>query len=229
MTSVKRMPEKPAAAQAAPAGSAADAAQADSSRVEAADQPHTGAAYPASAAAPQDGPDPIADSQRAFLIILFNKYRAALLRHVERLVHSREDAAELVQETYLRVMRQLQTSHFEAAARAYLFQTATNLAHDHYRRGRHRSHDRLDDLPESQLAVGDPPPEQLAAADETLARLRSAILQLPAPTREVLLRARVQSQTYAQIGRELGMSIRTVERRMAQAMQLLTTTLQDPS
>src|SRR5450756_256145 len=42
----------------------------------------------------EPGPDPIADSQRAFLIILFNKYRGALLRHVERLVHSREDAAE---------------------------------------------------------------------------------------------------------------------------------------
>jgi|SRR5579872_473267 len=173
------------------------------------------------------GPDPIADSQRAFLVILFNKYRAALMRHLERLVHSREDAAELVQETYLRVMRQIQSSHFEAAARAYLFQTATNLAHDHHRRGRLRSHGNIDDVPEALLPAGAPPPEQLIAADQTLARLRATLLQLPEETREVLLRARVQSQTYAQISEALGISVRTVERRMAQAMELLTHTLRE--
>lgn len=173
------------------------------------------------------GPDPIADSQRALLVILFNKYRAALLRHMERLVHSREDAADLVQETYVRVMRQIQCSQFEAAARAYLFQTATNLAHDHHRRGRYRAHDSLDELPEDQLPVGDPPPEQLLAADQTLASLREALLRLPVQTREILLRARLQNQNYADISREMGVSLRTVERRMAQAMEQLTRTLRD--
>jgi RNA polymerase sigma factor (sigma-70 family) len=173
------------------------------------------------------GPDPIADSQRALLVILFNKYRAALMRHVERLVRSREDAAELVQETYLRVMRQIQSSQMEAAARAYLFQTATNLAHDHYRRGRYRAHGRLEDITEAELPPGDPPPEQLLAADQTLARLRAAILELPPQSRAVLLRARLQNQSYAQIGRELGISVRTVERRMAQAMESMTRTLRE--
>lgn len=181
----------------------------------------------AARAAADPGPDPIADSQRALLIILFNKYRAALLRHMERLVRSREDAADLVQETYLRVMRQIQCSQFEAAARAYLFQTATNLAHDHHRKGRHRAHDSLDELTEAQLPAGDPPPEQLVAADQTLASLRTALLQLPIETRQVLLRARIQNQGYAQIGRELGISLRTVERRMAQAMEHLTRALRE--
>jgi RNA polymerase sigma factor (sigma-70 family) len=175
------------------------------------------------------GPDPIADSQRALLVLLFTRYRGALTRHVERLVRSREDAAELVQETYLRVMRQIQSSHFESAARAYLFQTATNLAHDHHRRGRYRAHDSIDDLTDAQLPVGGPPPEQLVAADQTLARLRAAMLQLPEATREVFLRARIHNQDYAQIGRELGVSVRTVERRIAQAMELLTSTLRENS
>jgi RNA polymerase sigma factor (sigma-70 family) len=175
----------------------------------------------------ESGPDPIADSQRALLVLLFNRYRGALLRHVGRLVHSREDAAELVQETYLRVMRQIQSSQFESAARAYLFQTATNLAYDHFRRARHRDHDRIDDLTESQLPPGDAPPEQLLAADQTLARLRSAMQQLPLEVREVFLRARLQNHGHAQISQELGVSIRTVERRMAQAMELLTATLRE--
>ena len=175
----------------------------------------------------QAGPDPAADGQRALLVLLFNKYRAALQRHIERMVHSREDAAELVQETYLRVMRQVQTSRFEAAARAYLFQTATNLARDHHRRQRFRAHDRLDELPEADWPVGSPPADQAVAADQVLALLRTAITELPPSTRAVFLRARVQNQGYAEIGRELGMSIRTVERRMAEAMAILSGRLRD--
>lgn len=173
--------------------------------------------------------DPTADSQRAFLVLLFNKYRGALLRHVERLVHSREDAAELVQEAYLRVMRQVQVSRFEAAARAYLFQTATNLARDHHRRRRFRAHDRLDELPEADLPLGSPALDQAVAADETLALLRAAILELPPATRAVFLKARVHGLTYVQIGRELGMSLRTVERRMGEAMAQLSRQLRDAS
>jgi RNA polymerase sigma-70 factor (ECF subfamily) len=173
------------------------------------------------------GPDPATDGQRALLVLLFNKYRAALLRHVERMVRSREDAAELVQETYLRVMRQVQTSRFEAAARAYLFQTATNLARDHHRRQRFRAHDRLDELPEADLPVGSPPVDQSVAADQVFALLKVAIAALPPTTRDVFLRARVQNQGYAQIARELGMSLRTVERRMAEAMAALCDRLRD--
>lgn len=181
----------------------------------------------ATASSADSGPDPVADSQRALLILLFNRYRGALMHHVERLVRSREDAAELVQEAFLRVMHQIQSSRFETAARAYLFQTATHLAYDHFRRGRHRDHACIDDLAESQLPAGAPPPEQLLAADQTLARLRSAMLQLPAQTREVFLRARIHNQSHAQISKELSVSIRTVERRIAEAMELLTDTLRE--
>jgi len=50
---------------------------------------------------------------------------------------------------------------------------------------------------------------------------------LPLETREVFLRARMQNQSHAQISQGLGVSIRTVERRIAQAMQLLTDTLRE--
>jgi len=168
----------------------------------------------------QAGPDPTADTQRAFVVLLFNKYRAALMRHVERMVHSREDAAELVQETYVRVMRQVQASRFEAAARAYLFQTATNLARDHHRRQRFRAHGRLDDLDESQLPLGSSP-DQAVAAEQLLLLLRASIRDLPPATRAVFFKARMQNMSYAHIGQELGMSVRTVERRMAEAMSVL--------
>ena len=136
-------------------------------------------------------------------------------------MYSREDAAELVQETYLRVMRHIQTSRFEAAARAYLFQTATNLARDHHRRQRFRDHDNLDELPEAAWPTAGTSPDQAVAADQVLTLLRSAILDLPPITRDVFLKARMQNLGYAEIAREMGLSVRTVERRVAEAMQAL--------
>jgi DNA-directed RNA polymerase specialized sigma24 family protein len=43
----------------------------------------------------------------------------------------------------------------------------------------------------------------------------------------VFLLARVQNQGYAEIGRDLGMSVRPVERRMAEAMAILCGRLRD--
>lgn len=77
--------------------------------------------------------DPVVQSQQAYVTLLFNRYRGALHRYLARLV-SVDDAAELVQETYFRLLRHGQMVQLEAMARSFLFQTATNLARDLRRR-----------------------------------------------------------------------------------------------
>jgi len=171
--------------------------------------------------------DPTDDAQRAFLTLLFNKYRGALLRHVGRFASSREDAADLVQDTYLRVMDRISVSRFDAEARAYLFQTATNLARDHYRRQRLRSHDSLGDATEATLPASGPTPEQNLAASQVTAALRRAIRDLPEDTRAVFVLARTQDLPYGEIAKRLGIGRRTVERRMADAISFLAHRLRD--
>src|SRR5271170_4394625 len=81
------------------------------------------------------GPDDssLEQSQRDYVTHLFTKYRGSLHRYLSRFVRG-EDAAELVQETYYRLLRHGETMKLEAMARAFLFHTATNLARDHRRR-----------------------------------------------------------------------------------------------
>ena len=166
-------------------------------------------------------PDPTDDAQRAFLTLLFNKYRGALLRHVGRFAATREDAADLVQDTYLRVMGRISVSRFDEEARAYLFRTATNLARDHHRRQRFRSHDSLGDTEESALPASDPTPEQNTAATQVTAAIRTAIGELPEVARAVFVLARSQDLSYDEIAERLGIGRRTVERRMAEAIAFL--------
>jgi RNA polymerase sigma factor (sigma-70 family) len=168
-----------------------------------------------------DASDPTEEAQRAFLTLLFNKYRGALLRHVGRFASSREDAADIVQDTYLRVMDRISLSRFDAEARAYLFQTATNLARDHHRRQRFRAHASLDEAPETTLCAAEPTPEQNLAASQVTAALRALIGEMPEQMRAVFLLARARDLSYEDIGRRLGIGRRTVERRMAEAVAFL--------
>lgn len=176
---------------------------------------------------PDLGPDPVADTQRALLTLLFNKYRGALLSHLTRIVRSPDDAAELVQETYLRVMAHARTAEFESIARAYLFQTATNLARDHFRRQRWRAHEPLESAPEPEAPPTNSSPEEVILWRDTMNSLSTALQTMPKVTRAVFIQARLDGRPYTDIARELGISVRTVERRMSEAMSLLTARLEE--
>lgn len=166
--------------------------------------------------------DPTDEAQRAFLTLLFNKYRGALLRHVGRFARSREDAADLVQDTFVRVIGRISIERFDAEARAYLFQTATNLARDHLRRQKFRSHESLDLAPEEALRAPGANPEQHCASGQVTDALRAAINEMPVDARSVFLLARAADMSYDAIAAHHGISRRTVERRMAEALDHLT-------
>jgi len=169
------------------------------------------------------GTDPLSDNQRAYLTILFNKYRGPLYRYLTGLVSSHDDVGELVQESYLRLMRHTEAVRFEAVARSYLFQTATNLARDYFRRrASHRAErqvsiDEAMSLPSEEMST-----ERMAAWEQAVGTLRSAIQEMPTDLRDSFLLSRFEDQSPPEIAASLGVSRRTVERRLRQAMALLT-------
>lgn len=170
---------------------------------------------------PDPEADPTADSQRAFLTLLYSKYRGPLFRYVNGIIASREEAEELVQETYLRVMKRAQVTNFEFSARNYLFETATNLARDHIRRQRHRRHDSLNASRDEVPDTAQREPDRQLAWNQAIAALRSGVADMPALTREIFVMGRLREMKYTEIARTLNIGVRTVERRMSEALALL--------
>lgn len=165
------------------------------------------------------GRDPLLETQQVYVTLLFNKYRGSLHRHLASLVTSQEDAADLVQETYFRLVRHGNLKQIDAMARAFLFETATNLARDHLRRRRARPpSESLDEVEPPSEA---PSPERQLALAETLAAIRGVIVRLPPACRDVFLLSRFRDMTYVEIAAALGISIRSVDRHMATAMAQL--------
>lgn len=66
----------------------------------------------------------------------YREHGSAVLAFLRSRVGSREDAEELLQETFVRVLRRSCAFDDQRSARAYLFTTAHNLARNHARRRR---------------------------------------------------------------------------------------------
>jgi RNA polymerase sigma factor (sigma-70 family) len=188
------------------------------------DPSHGAASVPAAEAVSEIADDPVVQSQKAYVTLLFNKYRGALHRYLTRLVHS-EDAAELVQETYFRLLRQGETVQLEAMARSFLFHTATNLARDLRRRRVARRADQHEQFDEQEVVGEHPGPEMHLAGEQALAVVEHAIAALPQDTRTVFLLHRFRDLSYPQIAQVMNLSARTVARKMAEAIERLSAAL----
>jgi RNA polymerase sigma factor (sigma-70 family) len=159
-------------------------------------------------------------SQRDYVGQLFTKHRDALQRYLTRWVRI-EDAAELVQETYYRMLRHGSTVRLEGMARAFLFHTATNLARDHRRRRVSRRADQHMPLDVQELAQDHLGPDEQLAGEQTLSVIERAIAELPHDTRTVFLLHRFRDMSYPQIAETMNLSTRTVARKMSEALERL--------
>jgi len=172
--------------------------------------------------------NPIPDdpSHKAYVTALFNRHRTSLQRYLMRLVPP-DDAAELVQESYYRLLRHGGMVRIDAMARSFLFQTATNLARDHYRRrASHRTalHVPIED---EEIIEDHRGPDEQLAGEQTRALLERAIADLPPDTRTVFILHRFRDLTYPQIAEIMSLSGRTVARKMAEAIARLSAAMSE--
>jgi RNA polymerase sigma factor (sigma-70 family) len=158
--------------------------------------------------------------------LLFRRHQQELLKFASQ--HSNEEVAEdLVQEAYLRLMRQAQTEKIDNP-RAYLYKITRNLSTDYLRQGqiRSRHHDdsevELDQLPNQQPEV-----DAEVESQQRLQRCLDALVSLPEVYRHVFLLHRIDGMTYTEIGKALQIPARTVERYAAKALAHCFTKAQD--
>jgi RNA polymerase sigma factor (sigma-70 family) len=186
------------------------------------DSPRRSKEYIAPASAdPDPGDGPADATERDYVEQLFTKHRASLHRYLARLVRL-EDAAELVQETYYRLLRHGNTVRLEAMARAFLFHTATNLARDFKRRRKSHHADQHADFEVQEIAQDHLGPDEQLVGEQTLATIERAIADLPADARTVFLLHRFRDLSYTQIAQTMNLSTRTVARKMAEALDQLS-------
>ena len=157
------------------------------------------------------------DERVQFVTRLFAACRRSLLRYVTDLLSRREDAEDVVQETYVRLLNAANLELTEGRARAYMYKTATNIAYDRFRERRVRGHESDDAL--AEVASETPSPERVVGFEQGIAAVRETLLTLPQRCRQVFLLRVTEELAYEEIAARLNVSKRTVEREMQHALE----------
>lgn len=160
----------------------------------------------------------MARRSESFLDQLFERHGVALRRFIASRFRAEADVDDIAQEAWVRMQRVANPERLENA-RAFLFQTAANLAIDHLRRiDFERQHFDPDAEPLDEEG-GAPSPERTADADQQLAIVEAAIGELPERCRQAFVMHRTQDLTYPEIARALNVSTSMVEKYVIQALK----------
>lgn len=143
-----------------------------------------------------------------------------LRRFVRRRVGSREDAEDVIQEAYLRVLRYSDEHKIDSEERL-LFSAARNLAVDSMRRRRTREKIAADYATLEWESQSWPAADDELYIWQCLNIVEAAVALLPQRCREVFLLHRVHDLSYRQIAAHCGISVSAVEKHVARACLLI--------
>ncbi len=147
---------------------------------------------------------------------LFREHNEALIRLLSAQLHDRQEAKEVAQEAYVRM---LALDHLDAVSYLtnFLFRTARNLAIDRLRQRNSRG--KLDELVFFPEEATSPSPESTYMARRALERIARALDELPATCRKVFLLVRYEGLSYGEVAARIGVNERTVYRYVARALE----------
>jgi RNA polymerase sigma-70 factor, ECF subfamily len=140
--------------------------------------------------------------------IIFNRYGRPVLSFINDIVHNRELAEELAQETFVRAYRSLSGLKDDSRLSTWLFGIARNVVRESARQARRDERKIGLDEPESlKLTTGEVLPEGAVLDRELNTRIRRALFELDHDKRVVFSLKIFHEKSYEEISAITGHSI----------------------
>ena len=170
-------------------------------------------------------------------------YNVMVIRHYDRifsrvsqLLNNKQDAEEVTQDAFIRAHRGLENFRGDASFSTWLYQIATNLAHNRYWYWFRRKRDQSISLDQPQCEDGsltlenvmpcaDENPAEAVVTQEFVDRVSTCMQYLNHKHKEVLILRNVKNLTYDEIAQQLDISVGTVKSRIARARESLRSLL----
>jgi RNA polymerase sigma-70 factor (ECF subfamily) len=174
----------------------------------------------------------LAEGDDSALNRLMERHASRLFHYLIRALDDEGDAADLAQETFVRVYQSRAKFDRSRKFTTWLYAIGSNLVRDRYRwRSRHPqvSLDADDETPgaglKSALAAPDSLPDGVLQASQRASLVQEAVAALPTELREPLILAVYEELPQAEIAAMLGCSVKGVETRIYRARQQLRAAL----
>lgn len=146
--------------------------------------------------------------------------------HAHASTLSRADVDDVIQEAYARLWSaNLPPIH---QARAYFYTVIRNLLAEAARRARVVPMERMGEIEALRIISEEPGPERRVSARQELARLLSAVADLPTQCRRAFELCKFEGLSQRQIAAAMGISEKTVEKHLAKALWRLSAALTAP-
>lgn len=162
-------------------------------------------------------------TRHGFVASAYVKHADELLRYLSRRIHNEQDARELAQEVWTRLLRIGNTTGILEPL-AYIYRTAANVITEF--RMRHER-DRVSYDSDATAHAAENPahvaPDELADQINQQAQIERTLAAIPAVYREILLLRIGGESSYEEIGAKLGFSPKTTEQYFYRAIALVRT------
>lgn len=165
---------------------------------------------------------------------LVRRYQSHVERVLYHLAPDWGDRADLVQEVWIRVYRNIRRLNDPVKFRGWLSRIATNLFYDELRKRKRTAPPLSLDAPlsvedgemEWEIAADTPRPDEDLSTREFYDELHAAIADLPEAFRTTIVLREIQGMAYEEIAELTGVSLGTVKSRIARARLRLQSQLQ---
>jgi len=164
--------------------------------------------------------------QQAYKLLL-ERHRHAIYHIAFKIVHNREEAADLVQETFMKAFGSLNTYRFEYRFSTWLYRIAANSAIDFLRKRKiealslDRPMETKDGTVELQLPDWTHNPEFDYTRKQRRISIDEAIDSLPDKYRQVIVIRHTDDKSSEEIAKILDVPVGTVKARIFRARELL--------
>ncbi len=158
------------------------------------------------------------ETKKTFVERLFAEHRNALQAFFYRRIKTKHDAADLVQEVYLRILR-VKDADAILNPEGYLYTVASNLVHEHYVLSERQPVPFDLDHPLIESELGRPAGfEEWFDMETRVARLRDVLAQLPPKCRATVHLKYQHGLSYQEIAEHLGVSPHMVQKYLGMAL-----------
>ncbi|MBG9732947.1 RNA polymerase sigma factor [Paenibacillus alvei] len=163
-------------------------------------------------------------------IQLYNDYRGVLLRHAYRFVRNQQDAEDVVQEAYIRIIRNLHRYNFSCKIITWMQMIVRNLCIDLIRQRKRKptshfveyiSYDNQDHPTLESLQDQHDGPEQQVLEQENQKQVLNMMNGLPEAYRDVFQLRYLSEYSLAEISSMLSLEINTVKSRLFRGKKYL--------
>ena len=164
--------------------------------------------------------------------VMVTRYYDRIFSRVSQLLNNKQDAEEVTQDAFIRAQRGLENFRGDASFFTWLYQIASNLAHNRYWYWFRRKRDQSISLDqplsddgsltlENVMPCAGENPAEAVVTQEFVDRVSGCMHELNEKHKEVLILRNLKNLTYDEIAQQLEISVGTVKSRIARARESL--------